>query len=123
MERESLRIWQGAVLLTLLSGAAALSHQVLWTRRMVDLLGAGSESTVRVFAGFFLGLAVGSAIGGYVAGRVGRAWRALGLAEICCGVLAVPLVLLPMWTGGLWQRIGPEGLDGIAGTVAAAEPF
>ncbi|SVD08969.1 uncharacterized protein METZ01_LOCUS361823, partial [marine metagenome] len=30
------------------SGMAALGHQVLWTRRMVDLLGASPETSARV---------------------------------------------------------------------------
>ena len=36
----------------LLSGAAALSHQLLWTRRMVDVLGAGPGTFARVVGVF-----------------------------------------------------------------------
>ncbi len=38
----------------LASGRAALGHQVLWTRRLVDLLGATSETFARVVGDLFL---------------------------------------------------------------------
>lgn len=48
---------------TFLSGLAAMSHQLLWTRRLIDLLGAGHEASARVFGVFFW------------ASRSARRWR------------------------------------------------
>ena len=47
-------------LLAALSGAAGLAHQLLWVRRMVDILGANAGTFTRVVAAFFLGLAAGA---------------------------------------------------------------
>lgn len=93
------------------SGAAALAHQLLWTRRMVDLLGAGSESAARVFACFFLGLALGSGLGAWIARRVRRPWLTLGVAEAGVAVLCLPVIFLPAWTSGLWATFGPDFLE------------
>ncbi len=93
------------------SGAAALAHQLLWTRRTVDLLGAGSESAARVFACFFLGLALGSGLGAWIARRVRRPWLTLGVAEAGVAVLCLPVVFLPTWTSGLWTALGPTILE------------
>jgi len=38
------------------SGGTGLIHQLMWTRRMVDLLGVSGEPTARVFGCFFLAL-------------------------------------------------------------------
>lgn len=93
------------------SGAAALAHQLLWTRRMVDLLGAGSESAARVFACFFLGLALGSGLGAWIARRVRRPWLTLGVAEVGVATLCLPVIFLPAWTSGVWGALGPELLE------------
>lgn len=93
------------------SGAAALAHQLLWTRRTVDLLGAGSESAARVFACFFLGLALGSGLGAWMARRVRRPWLTLGVVEAGVAVLCLPVVFLPAWTSGLWAALGPAFLE------------
>jgi hypothetical protein len=47
-----------AVMVLIGSGAAAFGDEVLWTRRMIDLLGASVESSSRVFECFFWGLSL-----------------------------------------------------------------
>lgn len=106
-----------ASLLALASGAAALGHQLLWTRRMVDLLGGHAESVARVFGGFFLGLALGAALAAWLAPRIRRPWRMLALAETGILLLAIPILLLPHWTGWIWPALGPEGLVGWPGLL------
>ena len=69
-----------AFMLALVSGFAALTHELLWTRRLVDLLGASTQSTSRVFGFFFLGLAFGSAAAAGWVTRVKRPWRIVALA-------------------------------------------
>ncbi|REJ64819.1 MAG: hypothetical protein DWQ31_20250 [Planctomycetota bacterium] len=48
-----------ALSLAPISGAAALSHELLWTRPLVDLLGGTGEASARVLGCFFLGLGLG----------------------------------------------------------------
>ena len=96
--------------LALASGFSALTHELLWTRRLIDLLGASAESTSRVFGFFFLGLAVGSTVAARLINRVKRPWRAVGLAEMGVAVFALPMLLLPEWSDWIWPAIGMEGL-------------
>lgn len=70
-----------ALAIATLSGAAGVMHELLWTRRLVDLLGASAESTSRVLGSFMLGLALGAA---YAARFVARCRRpAAGLTATC----------------------------------------
>ena len=58
-DKRSQQVYRLALILLTFSGAAALGHQLLWTRRLTDLLGASAESSVRVFSCFFFGLGLG----------------------------------------------------------------
>ncbi len=111
------RQWGGWPLLALalLSGATALGHQLLWTRRMIDLLGASAASYSRVFGVFFLGLACGAAVAALAQPRIRRPWRLLALMDVGTALLALPMLLLPAWSDGLWLRLGPEALEGWRG--------
>jgi spermidine synthase len=82
-------------LLAALSGAAGLAHQLLWVRRMVDILGANAGTFTRVVAAFFLGLAAGA----WFAARrkTPRPWRSVALAEVVVAGLALAMVF-----GGGW---------------------
>ena len=51
-----------ASILLVLSGAAALTYQVVWARLLVLTLGATTSSVSAVLAAFFLGIALGSAL-------------------------------------------------------------
>jgi spermidine synthase len=93
-----------------LSGSAALGHEVLWTRRMIDLLGASVLSSARVFECFFLGLALGAMSIALLLPGVRRHWRWLGGVELGVAVLCVPVLALPSWTNWMWPTIGPERL-------------
>ena len=105
--RNELRV--GLVLLGL-SGAAALGHQVLWTRRLADLVGASVESCARVLECFFLGIALGSAVAARVLPKLRRRWRAAGYTEMGVAILGLPVLLLPAWTGWIWPALGAEKL-------------
>ena len=61
------------------TGAAALGHELLWTRRMMDLLGASAESSARVFECFFLGLCLGAAVVSSRVSKLLRPWYCLGI--------------------------------------------
>lgn len=78
------------LLLALLSGAAALAHQILWTRRMVDAVGANTDTFSKVIGSFFVGLALGA----WFASRSGNGgrppWHRVALAELVVALLALP---------------------------------
>ncbi len=99
-----------AALLLTTTGFAALGHQVLWTRRMIDLLGASTQSTVRVFVCLFLGLALGAACAASLVTGIKRPWRVLAGIELGVGLSCVPIITLPFWTGWLWPALGPDKL-------------
>jgi spermidine synthase len=104
-----------ALVLLGLSGATALGHQILWTRRLTDLIGASVESSVRVLECFFLGMALGSALAARVLPKLRRPWRVVGCTDLGVAVLCVPVLLLPQWAGWLWPALGPEKLVGWQG--------
>lgn len=108
-------MFPAALVLAFAGGAAALAHQLLWTRRLIDLLGASHEAAARVFGVFFLGLALGSMVAALMLGKLQRPWRFLAGMELAIGLLALPIALLPWWTGWLWPALGPEALVGAAG--------
>jgi spermidine synthase len=83
--------WMAGLML-LLSGAAALSHQLLWTRRMVDVLGAGPGTFARVVGVFFAGLALGAAWAAMRPVRPSRAWLRVALTEGSVAVLVLPVL-------------------------------
>ena len=101
-----------------IGGMAALAHQFLWTRRLIDLLGASNESSTRVFGCFFLGLSFGAAYAALRVGKIRNPWRAAAWAECGVAVLSVPVIFLPVWTDWLWPVMGTEGLMGMSGTLA-----
>ncbi len=85
-------------------------HELLWTRRLIDLLGASAASSTRVFSCFFLGLALGAAVTPRLARRMRRPWRAVALAELGVAVLALPALCLPQWSGWIWPALGAARL-------------
>jgi spermidine synthase len=81
-----------ALALALVSGASALAHQLVWTRRLVDVLGANADTFSKVVGAFFAGLAVGA----WIASRRSRTgvsfWRRVALAEALVALLALPIL-------------------------------
>jgi len=105
------------IVLAFLSGAVALSHELLWTRRLIDLLGATEAVTGRVLGLFFLGLS----LGGWLATRwcrlAGNSGIRLGVAEASVALLSLPAIFLPYWADGLVGAIGIDLLVAWQGTV------
>ena len=77
-----------------LSGACGLLYQVVWTRRLVLLLGAASYAVSTVLSVFFIGLGAGSLFGGRLADRTLRPLAWYGVFEILIGVWAAAFILL-----------------------------
>ena len=103
--------------LPLVSGAAALVHELLWTRRLVDLLGATEWVVGQVLGLFFLGLS----LGGYLASR--PIWQSgsplvrLGIAESLVAIFSLPAAFLPAWSDWIWLAMGTEALAGWQGAA------
>lgn len=104
----------GAIL-AVASGAAALGHELLWTRRLVDLLGGSSEANTRVLSLFFLGLSLGAILAQRLLRSRANRMRLLGLAELLIGFSTLPVIFLAQLTDQLWPALGWERLTGLEG--------
>ena len=84
-----------AAALFLLSGAAGLLYEVLWSRQLAHPLGGSYPAVVAVLTAFLGGLAAGAALGGRMAARIRRPLRAYALLEagIAAWALLFPLLL------------------------------
>ena len=81
---------------------AGLAHQMIWTRRLVDILGASPLTFSKVIGAFFLGLAVGSALAALRSGVVRRPWRWVAGVELTVALFALPVLLTPQWAEMLY---------------------
>ena len=113
------------IALAFLSGSVALSHELLWTRRLVDLLGATESVTGRVLGLFFLGLSLGGWLATRWSKSNGNSAIRLGIAEISIAILSLPAIFLPAWADGLVSTLGTDLLvswqgDAIKALLAAA---
>ncbi|MEA2652904.1 MAG: spermidine synthase [Chloroflexota bacterium] len=76
-----------------LSGAAGLIYEIVWSRQLVLVFGNTTQAVSAILAGFFGGMAIGSAFGGRLADRVRRPLRLYGIIEL---VLVVVVVATPL---------------------------
>jgi spermidine synthase len=76
-----------------LSGAAGLVYEIVWSRQLVLVFGNTTQAVSAILAGFFGGMAIGSALGGRLADRVRSPLRLYGLIEL---VLVVVVVATPL---------------------------
>jgi spermidine synthase len=77
----------------ILSGAAGLMYEVVWSRQLVLVFGNTTQAVSTILTGFFGGMAVGSFVGGRLADRVRSPLRLYGLIEL---VLVVVVLLTPV---------------------------
>src|ERR1700704_970466 len=91
-----------------LSGAAALIDEIVWSRQLVRVFGNTTQAVSAILAGFFGGIAIGSFVGGRIADRVRDPLRMYGFLE---GSLAVVVLLTSISFGfinGLYRDIYPS---------------
>lgn len=76
-----------------LSGAAGLMYEVVWSRQLVLVFGNTTQAVSTILTGFFGGMAIGSFIGGRIADRVRSPLRLYGVIEMALVgvVLATPV--------------------------------
>src|SRR4051812_10725383 len=79
-----------------LSGAAGLIYEVVWSRQLVLVFGNTTQAIATILTGFFGGMAVGSFAGGRLADRVRSPLRLYGVLEL---ILVVVVVLTPLTFG------------------------
>src|SRR6476661_2725084 len=93
-----------------LSGAAGLVYEVVWSRQLVLVFGNTTQAVSAILTGFFGGMAIGSVIGGRVADRVRRPLRLYGVIEI---VLVAVVLITPLLFRGLHEvyRAGYASLE------------
>lgn len=101
--------------LAVVGGFTALGHQMLWTRRMIDILGGTAESSSRVLGCFFLGLALGAAAAAWLAPKVKRPWRFLALWEGLILTSVIPFLFIPEVMESVWRALGSDAALGFPG--------
>jgi spermidine synthase len=81
------------LLIFVVSGAAGLMDEIVWSRQLVLVFGNTTQAVSAILTGFFGGMAIGSLIGGRIADRVRSPLRLYGLLEIVLVfvVLATPV--------------------------------
>jgi hypothetical protein len=92
------------VTVAFVSGSAGLTHQLLWTRRLVDLLGADAGTFARVIGAFFVGLALGAWFASRPAPPSTSFWKRIAWAEFGVAFLAVPVLVSAQFADWIWSR-------------------
>src|ERR671919_516894 len=72
-----------------LSGAAGLIYEIVWSRQLVLVFGNTTQAISAILTGFFGGMAIGAFAGGRIADRVRSPLRMYGFLEIALAVLAL----------------------------------
>lgn len=99
--------WAWWLFIATFSGTAALGHQIVWTRALVDVAGASSATFSKVVGIFFLGLSSGA----WFASRWRPArvpWQRLAAVEGSITLLGLPMLFitpLGSWVEGPLGRI------------------
>jgi len=100
-----------------LSGAAALIDEIVWSRQLVLVFGNTTQAVSAILAGFFGGIAIGSYAGGRVADRARNPLRMYGLLELALAVVVLVTPITFRLINGLYRDIYPT-LEGSPGALA-----
>ena len=96
----SLRAVIALAIATLISGAAGLSYEIIWTRMLVVPLGNSADAIALVLCSFMLGMAVGARLLGGLADRISSPLKIYVIAEVALGVYAVVMpFVIPALSG------------------------
>ncbi|HET7496140.1 MAG TPA: fused MFS/spermidine synthase [Candidatus Limnocylindrales bacterium] len=79
-----------------LSGAAGLVYEIVWSRQLVLVFGNTTQAVSAILTGFFGGMAIGAFVGGRLADRVRSPLRLYGLLELA---LVVVVLITPVSFG------------------------
>jgi spermidine synthase len=103
----------------LLSGAAALVHQVVWVRRVGDLVGHGAVAVAVVLAVFFAGLGLGARLFGGVSDRVARVGLWYAALEVAIAGYGLCFLALVGRLEDAVLALGPAAGEGPAAVLVA----
>jgi spermidine synthase len=92
-----------------LSGAAGLIYEIVWSRQLVLVFGNTTQAVSAILTGFFGGMAIGAALGGRIADRVRSPLRMYAVLEL----VLVVVVLVTPFTFGLIH----EAYRGVYGSI------
>ncbi len=81
------------LLIFVVSGAAGLIDEIVWSRQLVLVFGNTTQAVSAILTGFFGGITLGSLVGGRIADRVRSPLRMYGLLEV---VLVVVVLATPV---------------------------
>ena len=87
-----------------LSGAAGLIYEVVWSRQLVLVFGNTTQAVSAILTGYFGGLAIGSVLGGRLVDRVRRPLRLYGVLELA---LVVVVLVTPLLFRGIEPSTAP----------------
>ncbi len=107
MRSESQRHSAVVLAIFVLSGAAALIDEIVWSRQLVLVFGNTTQAVSAILTGFFGGMAIGSVAGGRIADRIRSPLRMYGILELA---LVVVVLLTPIsfgLIGELYRGIYP----------------
>ena len=105
------------LLIFVLSGAAGLIDEIVWSRQLVLVFGNTTQAVSAILTGFFGGMAIGAFIGGRVADRVRRPLRLYGLLEIVLAGVVIATPLTFRLINEVYRGIYPS-LEGVAAGLA-----
>jgi len=80
---------RGVLAIFLLSGAAGLIYEIVWSRQLVLVFGNTTQAVSAILTGFFGGMAIGAVVGGRIADRVRSPLRMYGLLELALVVVVL----------------------------------
>lgn len=98
----------------LVSGAAGLLYEIVWSKQLSYLLGSSLHSVATVVTAFLAGLAIGARVLGVPVSRRGQGARVYAYLEI--GVALLGVAILPILrtldpvVGALYQSLGGESV-------------
>ncbi|UCG34085.1 MAG: fused MFS/spermidine synthase [Phycisphaerales bacterium] len=101
------RVHPLVVLLFLVSGAAGLIYQVVWTRYLTTILGSTTQAVSAVVAAFMAGLALGAFLAGRSRSAGPRAIRYYAVLEIGVGIYAMIFPLLMAFADRAYMVLFP----------------
>ena len=97
--------------LFLLSGAAGLVYELVWTRQLIFVFGGTTYAITTVLVAFMGGLGLGSYVVGRIADRLRRPALIYGVLEVLIGLYALVVPSLLGWADPLYRNLYPYAVD------------
>lgn len=91
-----------------LSGAAALIDEIVWSRQLVLVFGNTTQAVSAILTGFFGGMAIGSFAGGRIADRIRVPLRMYGILELALVVVVLVTPFSFRLIGELYRGAYPD---------------